>query len=118
MRKCVPGRVSVRSACVRRGVAVRKKMCSGRDLRKISVCSARGGCEKKNVFGHDAVRKCVPGGVFLRSVCVRRGVAVSKKNAFGYNAVRKCVLGGVSVRSACVRRGVAVRKSCFRGTVL
>ena len=28
--------------------------------------------------GNDAVRKCVPGGVSVRSACVRRGVAVRK----------------------------------------
>ena len=53
-------------------------MCSGRGLFKIGVCSARTGCEQKNAFGHDAVRKCVLGGVSVRSACVRRGVAVRK----------------------------------------
>ena len=38
----------------------------------------RGGCEKKMCSGNDAVRKCVPGGVPVRSACVRRGLAVRK----------------------------------------
>ena len=45
--------------------------------------------------GNDAVRKCVPGGVSVRSMCVRRGVAVRKKKVFQDDAVRKCVPGMV-----------------------
>ena len=52
-------------------------MCSGRGLYKIGVCSVRDGCEKV-CSGNDVLRKCVPGGLSVRSACVRRGVAVRK----------------------------------------
>ena len=87
--KVCSGGVSVRSACVRRGVAVRK-------------CVRGRGCEKV-CSGNGSVRKCVRGGVAMRG-CVRGGVAV-----------RGCVRGEVAM-SGCVRGGVFVRK-CFRGGV-
>ena len=53
-------------------------MCSGRGVFK-NVCSARGLSQRRVCSGNDAVRKCVPGRVSVRSACVRRGVAVRKK---------------------------------------
>ena len=44
------------------------------------MCSARGLSQRRVCSGNDAVRKCVPGRVSVRSACVRRGVAVRKKN--------------------------------------
>ena len=50
--------------------------------------------------GNDAVRKCVPGGVSVRSACVRRGLAV-----------RGCVRGGVVVRGCVVVRGNGLKNN-------